>query len=183
MIISLAFCACFPHVALADEPIGFRRLRSSLGVGLSVSDWLLGDIGEVTTVGVGITIQETLQYSYFGFGVRLGFGYHLTNQPPLPFDGGFDSYHLAFGPRLNIPLTESMELTFQTEYIYQGLGSNTLILLTDLESNLHGVGLWTGLHVFLGPLLIEPAIQADYLPQIQTLILGGVLSVGVQNLL
>ncbi len=81
-LLLLALCLCSPNMAAADEPIGFRRLRSSLGVGLSVSDWLLGDIGEATSIGVGITIQEAIQYSYFGFGVRLGFGYHLSSQPP-----------------------------------------------------------------------------------------------------
>lgn len=169
--------------ALADEPIGFHRLRTTMAVGLSLSDWILGDLGAYTQLGMGVVLQQSLQYSYWGFGARISIAYHLSSQPPLPFDRGFDAYHLAAGPRLYIPLTETFELTLQPEYLFQGLGSNTLIQYTHNNSTLHGVGLWTGLHILLGTLIAEAALQSDYLPQTNTLILSGVLSIGIQGLL
>ena len=184
LLITFLLLLASPDRADADEPLGFQRTHSSLSLGFHVADFLGDDFGEHAGFGFGVTLQEVIQRSYFGFVARITFAVHGSSQPPLPFDHSFEAYHIATGFRGIIPVSRDLLVITQVEYVLMGLGSNALIEVSEGRSILHGVGLSNGVQYMLSEMLIvEAVINADYFPQVNTVMLGGVLSFGLQGIL
>jgi len=164
------------------EPLGFQRARNSLSVGIGAGNFFAGDFGDQAGLGVGIVIQEVVQRGNWGLGARLSFMVHGADPPDLPFDSGLETYHLAIGPRFIWPVVGDFLLAFQTEYVFLGLSSNSLVQATDGRDILHGAGMMVGAEYLIGRLVLELGAGATYLPEVNSVMTLVSLNVGVAGL-
>ncbi len=178
-------CLLFPMLANA-EPLGFKRPRSTFALGIDVFDAMLGNFGNVSDVGMSVFVETTLQVGgYYGIHFRFGSARAFTKKNFLPFDDGYQFVYFVAAPRFNLaPFRKQMIVFYlQPEIELQILVSNTLVKITGNDSTTGAAGGSIGIQYVLGILSISGQASCRYNWDLQSLFVGGSLSVGLSNII
>ncbi|MBQ1926683.1 MAG: hypothetical protein II767_00665 [Proteobacteria bacterium] len=175
--------ALIPALASA-EPLGFKRPRSTFSFGFDVFDAMLGDFGNASDVGMSVFADATIQFGgYFGAHVRFGSARAFTRKDFLPFDNGYQFIYMTVAPRFYFSPFRKLTLYFfaQPEVALQALVSNTLVKVTGNDDITGAAGGSLGLQFLLGIISVTAQVSCQYNWNLQTVFLGGSLSVGLSN--
>lgn len=178
-------CLLFPLLANA-EPLGFKRPRSTFALGIDVFDAMLGEFGDASDIGMSIFAETTLQFGgYYGIHFRFGSARAFTKKNFLPFDEGYQFVYFVAAPRFNLaPFRKRMLIFYlQPEIELQVLISNTLVKITGNQSTTGAAGGSLGVQYVLGILSISGQASCRYNWDLQSLFVGGSISIGLSNVI
>ena len=176
---------CFMMVGVAEAaPLGFRQPRATFALGLDAFDALSGTFGKASDVGMSVFAESSIQAGgYFGVNVRFGSARAFTKKDFLPFDEGYQYIYAILSPRFYLAPFRKLNLYFyaQPDIALQVLVSNTLVKLTNNRELTGAVGGAVGVQFLAGILSISGQINCHYNWNLDTVILGGGISIGVTS--
>jgi hypothetical protein len=121
-------------------PAGLEARPPGAGFGLSAGPrFFTGPIAEVTSYGLGLSIEQELRTDWIGGKLRLDVGYFLTRQQGPPFTREMQTWGVVLGPMFYYRLGP-VEVVGGPEYQRFGLLSNGLVAYTDGRLAFHGLG-------------------------------------------
>lgn len=168
------------------EPVGFRQTRSTFTLGFDVFDYMLGDFGDASDVGMSIFAEAVLQIDgYYGAVIRFGSSRAFTHKDFLPFDNGYQYIYLTAAPRFNIPTNRKFNIYvfIQPEISLQVLISNTLVKLTGNDNTGGAAGGSLGIQSHFGILAVSAQFTCQYAWKYETLYIGASLGIGISSII
>lgn len=187
---TLILCLLLSATALAApasfEPVGFRQTRSTFTLGFDVFDYMLGDFGDVSDVGMAVFAEAVLQIKgYYGVAVRFGSSRAFTHKDFLPFDNGYQYVYFTAAPRFFIPTNRrfNIYLYIQPEISLQVLISNTLVKLTGNDNTGGAAGGSLGVQYNVGILAVSAHFTCQYVWKYDSIYIGGSLGIGISSII
>lgn len=166
------------------EPLGFRRVRATFALGLDCFDVIEGDFGNAADIGMAVYAETTLQLmGYLGLNLRIGSARAFTNKDFLPFDNGVQFIYLTFAPRAYVAPFRKMNLYLyiQPEISLNVFMSNTLVKITGNNGMSGGVGGAIGAQYIIGIVSISAQVFSDYHWKLESVMIGGGITVGISS--
>lgn len=125
--------------AIAAAPAHAQQTRQVYtGVG-ATSSAFVGELGRLTSPGFGLHLTQGLQLGLLGGQLTVGTDYYLTRQDGPPLTRSLQTFTVAAGPRVAVPLP-LVRVFGDVEYAAVGLLTNSLTATTGARGTAHGVG-------------------------------------------
>lgn len=172
----LASCAALFAGPTADA----RDITVYFQPGVSTNHFT-GEVGRYASGSIGISATQGIQFGLVGPFVSLGTDFHLTNQPPPPYTRGLQTFTVAAGLRLAMPV-EPVTPIFGVEYANLGVVSNPLNRFTGSRLSYNAIGghvaaRWNA----LSSVYLEVQVGARYFVDMLSPVasVGGTISIGI----